>query len=161
MTYSTLMNYTATLAAALTLTACTGQNSLLNKSGASATPPALSTPAPPPLGAEASPDLPPYVLTAQSSGQFIDFSIYNMGSSDLKVEKDSFAIINADSREVVPYNKENAIIDIPPAAVVKPNETLTGRAIFNSVNSPAGRRLVFKPDAVGTFANINPAHKTR
>ncbi len=97
----------------------------------------------------------PYVVRAQSGGPYIDFSIFNMGTTDLEVKKEHFALIDQENRDVTPYDKGLAIIDLPQPAVVKPNETLHGRAIFKNETSPVGKRLVFKPDSVGTFADIN------
>jgi hypothetical protein len=97
----------------------------------------------------------PYVVRAQSGGPYIDFSIFNMGTTDLEVKSEHFALIDPAGRNVTPYDKANAVIDLPQPAVVKPNETLHGRAIFNSEPSPIGKRLVFKPDNLGTFADIN------
>lgn len=102
----------------------------------------------------------PYVLSAQSSGPFINFSVYNMGTTDLQVKQSDFALINAETREVNPYDKANTVIDLPQPSVVKPNETLNGRAIFRRVNSPVGYRLVYKPDSVGTYADVSPASGT-
>jgi hypothetical protein len=97
----------------------------------------------------------PYVLRAESAGPYINFSIYNLGETELVVEKQHFAIISQGQREVFPYDKQSTVIDLPQPAVVKPNGTIEGRAIFKNVNSPVGKRLVYKPDAVGTFADIN------
>jgi hypothetical protein len=97
----------------------------------------------------------PYVLSATSSGAFIDFSIYNLGEADLPVKGEDFAIISPENRQVVPYTRGGAVIDLPQPPIVKPNATLHGRAVFNAVKNPVGKRLVFKPDVVGTFADIN------
>jgi len=99
----------------------------------------------------------PYVLSAQSAGQFIDFTIYNLGSTDLEIKKEHFAILDQNSRDITPYDKASAVIDLPQPAFIKPSATLKGRAIFHKITSPAGRRLVFKPDGQGTFADIAPA----
>lgn len=99
----------------------------------------------------------PYVLSATSHGPMIDFNIFNMGTTDLQVDAKDFAVISMNNRNVTPYDTSNAVIDLPQPAVVKPNQTLTGRAIFNNITAPAGYRLVFKPDAQGTFADIHPA----
>ena len=103
----------------------------------------------------------PYVLTANSNGPIIDFSIYNMGSTDLQVDAKDFAVISMNARDVTPYDKSNAVIDLPQPAVIKPNETLTGRAIFNNISTPVGYRLVYKPDTTGTFADIHPVHAAK
>lgn len=103
----------------------------------------------------------PYVLSAQSTGAFIEFSIYNLGATDLPVQPENFALVSTDAREVTPYSRDTAVVDLPQPAVVKPNETLKGRAIFKQVNNPMGKRLVFKPDATGTFADINAPSAVR
>ncbi len=151
-------NYTAVLAiltASVFVTACNNHtNSMFNK------PATASAPIPPGAAAVAVPatqpnPAAPYVLSAQSTGPYIDFSIYNLGTTDLVVLKENFAVISAEDRAVIPYTKTTTIIDLPQPAIVKPNSTLSGRAIFKEVNSPIGKRLVFKPDAIGTFADIN------
>lgn len=97
----------------------------------------------------------PYVLKAQTSGAFIDFSIYNLGETPLEVKPENFAVISSDTRQVTPYNPQTTVMDLPQPAIVQPNSTLHGRAVFRTVTAPVGKRLVFKPDAVGTFADIN------
>jgi hypothetical protein len=125
--------------------------------GGAALAPAVTTP-PLPGHPGTAPSAPqpaaPYVLSARSNGAFIDFSIYNLGETDLPVKREDFALISPDSRKVVPYTRDGAVIDLPQPSVVRPNATLQGRAVFNSVNNPIGQRLVFKPDATGTFADI-------
>lgn len=119
--------------------------------------------APSPAGAQTAPGSQPvahpntpYVLSAKSAGSFIEFSIYNMGDKDLPVKREDFAVISPESREVTPYSRDGAVIDLPQPALVKPNSTMHGRAIFKSISNPLGQRLVFKPDDIGTFADINP-----
>lgn len=118
------------------------------------------TNSPAPAAAPAAPSTPlpdtPYVLSAKSAGSFIEFSIYNMSDKDLPVKREDFAVISTDSRDITPYSRDGAVIDLPQPAVVKPNSTMHGRAVFRTVSNPLGQRLVFKPDAVGTFADINP-----
>lgn len=97
----------------------------------------------------------PYVLKAQSNGAFIDFSIYNLGETELEVKRENFAIISPETRQVTPSNPQSTVVDLPQPAVVQPNSTLHGRIVFQNVAAPVGKRLVFKPDAVGTFADIN------
>ncbi len=94
----------------------------------------------------------PYALTAQASGAFIQFSITNTSQSPIEIAPSMFALIPQGRRQVVPYGGETATIDSP--RVVQPGQTVTGRAFFREFRDPAGSRLVFKPDAYGTFATI-------
>jgi hypothetical protein len=141
-------------AAGLLLAACSNANSPFRKPLT-----APSTPAPAPANVAAQPvqSKVPYVLSAQCAGPFVNFSVYNMGTTELEVKKDDFAILSPDSRQVTPYDKANSIIDLPQPAIVKPNGTLQGRIIFKQINSPMGKRLVYKPDEIGTFADISAA----
>lgn len=145
------------MAAVAILSGCNGQNNMFNSPSSTLSPATASAelPAPPPPGNVAPAPATPYVLRAESAGPYINFSIYNLGTTDLLVEKQHFAIVSQGEREVIPYDKQSTIIDLPQPAVVKPNGTIEGRAIFKNVNSPIGKRLVYKPDATGTFANIN------
>lgn len=156
-----LTDPTARLLAALTLLAglthLTGCNQTRNQLW---TPPGTAAAAAPPQAAHAAagqvaaPTQAPYVLSAKSGGPFVEFSIYNLGTTDLPVKREHFAIISPNSRDIVPYAPDSTIIDLPQPAVVKPGDTLHGRAMFKAVNNPVGKRLVFKPDANGTFADI-------
>lgn len=146
----------AILVTAALLPACNSGGNAMFRKPSSLTPvaaPAAASPAQAPANVPHS----PYVLSAQCSGPFINFSVYNMGTTDLQVKQSDFALINAESREVNPYDKANTVIDLPQPSVVKPNETLSGRAIFRKVSSPVGYRLVYKPDGVGTFADVAAA----
>ncbi len=146
----------ALLATVISVTGCNNHaNTLFNKPSPAPVPagaPMTAPPASAPAVAAA-----PYVLSAQSAGPYIDFSIHNLGTTDLAVQKESFAVISQENRQVTPYSKSTTIIDMPQPAVIKPNSTLSGRAIFKEVNSPIGKRLVFKPDAIGAYADINRA----
>lgn len=154
----------AVVSAAIVLTACNKQtNNLFRRPSTTLSPSASSAPGnsaagiPPQTNPAA-----PYVLSAESAGPYINFSIYNLGTTDLVIEKEDLAIISPDNRNIVPYTKTTAIIDLPQPAIVKPNSSINGRAIFKKINSPLGKRLVFKPDEVGTFADINrPSIQTR
>lgn len=135
---------------------CNSQtNSLFGQNNSTLTPATNAAEAPLPP-AQPNPAT-PYVLSAQSAGPYIDFNIYNLGSTDLVVSKDNFAILEPQNRRVVPYSKDNAIIDLPQPSVVAPNSSMNGRVIFKEVASPIGKRLVFKPDEIGTYADINRA----
>jgi len=150
----------AALLATLTFAACSNNpGSPFRKPLTAAAPiaPGAGTAAPAPASASAPGPAAPYVLSAQSAGQFIDFTIYNLGSTDLEIKKEDFAILDQGSRDITPYDKSSAVIDLPQPAIIKPSAILKGRAIFHKVASPAGRRLVFKPDNQGTFADIAPA----
>lgn len=116
---------------------------------ATATPPPAATQAAPPAHAPA-----PYQLQATSAGTFINFQVANTGTNPLQVRAEDFAIIDPQTRQVTPYDKASAIIDLPQPATVEPGKSISGRAIFKTINNPTGRRLVFKPDATGTFADI-------
>lgn len=142
------------LTAMLLISGCNNQAKMFQKP----TVPLTTVSAPTPAAAPMQPNpAAPYVLSAQSSGPYIDFSIYNLGTTDLIIKKEHFAVIEAENRAVTPYTKATTIIDLPQPAIVKPNSTLSGRAIFREVNAPIGKRLVFKPDAIGTFADISRA----
>jgi hypothetical protein len=106
----------------------------------------------------------PYALTAQCSGPMVQFSIQNLGQSDLQVENRDFAlVVPGEKRKVVPYNKESVTVDLP-ANVVRPNEKLAGRVVFSDNPMPVGCRLVFKPygrpDDPGTYADIGGPSQT-
>lgn len=116
-------------------------------------PPAMVPPAPP-ASPTTAPTQAPYVLSAKSGGPFVEFSIYNLGDTEIPVNREHFAIISPNTREVVPYSSDTTVIDLPQTATVKPGETIHGRAMFRNVANPVGKRLVFKPDDVGTFADI-------
>lgn len=123
------------------------------------TPNAVSTP--PPVAPPVSAPQAPYVLSAEAAGAYISFKLFNMGTTPLSVKKESFALLNPgdpSSRSVVPFDPHSTIIDIPQNAVIQPNGTLQGRALFKEFNNPVGKRLVFKPDDTGTFADIQPAN---
>ncbi len=117
-------------------------------------PPTMVPAAPSPANPGAAPTQAPYVLSAKSGGPFVEFSIYNLGDTEIPVTRDHFAIISPNTREVVPYSSDTTVIDLPQSGTVKPGETIHGRAMFRNVTNPIGKRLVFKPDDVGTFADI-------
>lgn len=145
-----------TVATAATFSGCNSQtNNLFGQNNSTLTPAAKPAEAPIPP-AQPNPAT-PYVLSAQSAGPYIDFNIYNLGNTELVVSKDNFAILEPQNRRVIPYSKDNAIIDLPQPSVVPPNSSMNGRVIFKDVASPIGKRLVFKPDEIGTFADINRA----
>jgi len=146
-----------TLASACLLFCGCSQNRPFGNLGHAATtppPPAAAAPAP------STPTAAPYVLKAESAGPYIAFSVYNLGTTDLAVKKEDFALITPDSsHQIVPYNKHNVVIDMPENATIKPNGQLSGRAMFNEVSDPIGKRLVFKPDAIGTYADVQPPQR--
>lgn len=117
-------------------------------------PPAMPPPAPSATNPAAAPTQAPYVLSAKSGGPFVEFSIYNLGDTEIPITRNHFAIISPNTREVTPYSSDTTVIDLPQSATVKPGETIHGRAMFRNVANPIGKRLVFKPDDVGTFADI-------
>lgn len=114
---------------------------------------------PPPPGADpARPATPtystPYVLAAECAGPYITFTVANMGNIDLPVKKEDFALVVPGKKQVIPYDKQTDIIDLPPDTVVPPQKIITGRAKFKQSPAPVGNRLVFKPDHIGTYADI-------
>jgi hypothetical protein len=92
-------------------------------------------------------------MSAQANGAFISVTITNTGNEDLQITPTDFAVIPRGTRQVVPYSAEGATIDMP--RVVRPGETVQGRARFREFQNPAGDRLVFKPDGIGTYAEIS------
>lgn len=94
----------------------------------------------------------PFVVMAQASGPCIDFSISNTGKDPIEIKPSNFAFIPAQTRRSVPSEPGSAVVEVPPS--VAPGETVKGRAVFNEFPSPAGSRLVFKPDNRATFAVI-------
>lgn len=145
----------ATLSMSIVLSGCKSGTNWTKSSISPNQQPVASAPAP----AKAHAPQTSYVLSAEAAGQYISFKIYNMGTSDLTIKKEDFALVNTgnqDARGVIPFNAESSIIDIPQNASLKPNESLQGRAMFKDVPDPLGRRLVFKPDSIGTFADIQP-----
>lgn len=154
----------AAIAAAIaTITGCNGQSSIFRPPSSTLTPTFASNAEPVAAITPPSAGMPatPYVLRAESAGPYINFSIYNLGETDMLVEQQHFAVISQGNREVFPYNQSTTIIDLPQPPVVKPNGMIEGRAIFKDVTSPDGKRLVYKPDAAGTFADISKTSSRR
>lgn len=137
----------ACAALCLSLSGCLGGGSFLP--GKNTEPPPLPPPEPSLKASQAA----SYSVSAQASGSFIAISVTNTGTSDLQISPANFAMIPQGTRQVVPYSPESATIDIPRVAA--PGQTVQGRARFRSFQNPAGNRLVFKPDATGTFAVIS------
>lgn len=135
---------TAVMAALLLFSGCTASKPWFTKAGPAAVPP-------PEVMQSAQPEA-PYLLTAEAVGQCINFTLANTSQGDLTVEPANFALIPRGTRRVVPYDTENATIDVPP--VIAPGQIVTGRAVFKQCPEPVGDRLVFKPDQIGTFATI-------
>lgn len=98
----------------------------------------------------------PYVLNAEASGRCINFGITNTGPADLPLKASDFALIPKGTRRVVPYAPSGAAIEFQKASA-KPGETVRGRAVFNDFADPAGDKLVFKPDGIGTFTFVRAA----
>lgn len=131
------------------LCGCTAGAGFFNPKQSAAPPaaPVVTAPAPHPP-----PPQVPYAMSATLTSSCIEFTVTNHGTSDLAVSPYNFALIPQHTRQVIPYSPESGIVDVP--ATVKPGETVSGRAIFNEFSNPAGARLVFKPDATGTFAIV-------
>jgi len=149
---SRLRTLAMSVATLLVFCACNQTRSQLQLGapGTAATQPPLSPTAPPP---QARPQV-PYSMEAHSAANFIEFKIQNNGITDLPVRPADFALITPEDHSVIPYARDSAIIDLPQPAIAKPGASIVGRAQFNGVSSPIGKRLVFKPDATGTFADI-------
>lgn len=95
----------------------------------------------------------PYILQARAQGQVINFQVTNTGTSNLDVSPFHFALVETGQRRVIPYSPSTATIEV--ASSVRPGETVSGRAIFHEFTTPRGFRLAFRPDNLGTFAQIN------
>lgn len=88
----------------------------------------------------------------------VRFKLQNLGDSDLQVQEKDFAlVVPGHGRKVIPYSMESVSVDLP-SRVVRPNESVEGRAVFTDNNMPQGCRLVFKPYSrpsdQGTYAQI-------
>lgn len=152
-------NPLAILAAATLLAACSsGGSGMMGAFRKDAPPPqpAVTQPWDDPAQAGATMRQPvpaaPYILTAEARGNCIEFAIRNTTTADIPIQPSHFAVIPRGSRQVVPYEPTSATIDAP--RTVRPGETARGRAMFRGFDNPEGSRLVFKPDARGTFAVI-------
>ncbi len=153
--YKRIATTTACAAVALVLAACATGSKMFDKTtGADRNAP----PPPPPAGAAPAPVVASaasptgYAMTAESVGSCINFSLTNTSAADLVVNPEHFALIPSGTRRVVPYDSQSATIDVP--STVPPGATVTGRAVFKEFSSPTGNKLVFKPDATGTYAVV-------
>jgi hypothetical protein len=143
------------VAMALALAACATGSKMFDKTvGAD-----QNAPPPPPPGAAgpapivataAAPSA--YSMTAQCVGPCINFSLTNTSPAEIVVNPEHFALIPSGTRRVVPYDSQSATIDVP--ATVPAGGTVTGRAVFKEFSSPSGHKLVYKPDATGTYAVV-------
>ncbi len=86
-----LKNHTAALlilTASAFVTGCNQTGSTFGNSAPAPGPPPLAVAPAPPASVQPNPAA-PYVLSAQSAGPYIDFTIHNMGPTDLVVQKEN------------------------------------------------------------------------
>lgn len=130
--------------------------SLLSTSCSSLNKEADATPAPPDAS-QPGPAAPPapYSISAIASGPLISFTIVNNDSRTLEIRPDQFALIPDGTRQVIPYEVSSATIEVAPSVGI--GQSVQGRAMFREFATPAGGRLVFKPDDRGAYTVIRSA----
>ena len=146
------------MGAALFLTACGARQALSNIGSAATRPP---VPAPNTAPQAAPPTAPcTYQVSAVASGPVVMFTVKNTGTQPLEIKRSDFAlVVPGKNRRVIPFNDSVGTLDLQQGPLM-PSQTLQGRVIFKDVQTPAGHRLVYKPDDKGTFAIIaNPSAK--
>jgi hypothetical protein len=157
------MNFRFTLiwappVAALFLTACGARQALNNIGSAATRAPAPSQNA---MAQTAPPSAPcTYQVSAVASGPVVMFTVKNNGTQPLEIRRQDFALlVPGKNRRVIPFNESVGTLDLQQGPLM-PSQTLQGRVIFKDIQTPAGHRLVYKPDEKGTFAIIaNPSAK--
>lgn len=96
----------------------------------------------------------PYQLNACANGPMIEFKLTNTGATPIPLRREDFALVMTGSnRRVVPYNSRSATIELP-GDTLAPGQTIQGRAVYKEFTEPAGKRLVYKPDEMGTYADV-------
>jgi len=139
-------------AAVVLLTGCAARQNMNNIGMAAAQPPTGQVAAAP---GQQPPAAVPYGLTAYCSGPYITFDLRNQGSAPMEVNREHFAlVVPGKGRKVIPYSNSGSVMIDLPKTQLAPNESIQGRAYFKEAPTPAGMRLVYKPDATGTYAEI-------
>jgi hypothetical protein len=104
-------------------------------------PPPLD-PTPKPVQEESS----PLTIRATATGPVIQFVITNNSQRAIPLTRDDFALLVPGGRRIIRYDPFTTNLEISPwPEIIRPGETLSGRAIFHEVQDPVTYRLVVNP----------------
>jgi hypothetical protein len=139
----------ATIMLLVTITACDLNKALFGEdepqtlygSKKPVDPPPLD-PTPKPVQEESS----PLTIRATATGPVIQFVITNNSQRAIPLTRDDFALLVPGGRRIIRYDPFTTNLEISPwPEIIRPGETLSGRAIFHEVQDPVTYRLVVNP----------------